>query len=178
VALTSPALAATLAGHRRLGGFLLVGAVTSLAYVVLYAALQPVAGEQLANAVALLVTADANTVGNRRLSFGLTGRDGAVRHHAQGFVAFGVGLVLTSAALAALDAGGLTGGWVHVAVLLGANVAAGCLHFALLRSWVFAPGATPRPGRSPRAPIVPSARRPQRSMGTSIRLPYSAQPPS
>ena len=41
-------------------------------------------GAQAANVVALLVTAVANTAANRRLTFGVRGRDGAARHQVQG----------------------------------------------------------------------------------------------
>ena len=57
--------------------FAAVGAVSTLAYLLLYAALRPAAGSQAANAFALLVCAVANTAVNRRLTFGL--RAAAVR---------------------------------------------------------------------------------------------------
>ena len=55
-----------------------------------------------ANLLALLVTAIANTAANRRLTFGVRGRPGAVRPPAQGLVVFAVGLGLTSGSLALL----------------------------------------------------------------------------
>ena len=122
--------------RRQLVVFVLVGAVTTLAYLLLYVVLQPVVGSQVANAAALLLTADANTIGNRRFGFGLRGRRDAARHHAQGLVAFAVSLVVTSAALAGLESG--TDTTLHLAVLLVANTVAGLAHFALLRFWVFA----------------------------------------
>ena len=76
--------------------FAAVGTVTTAAYLLLYPALEPHVGEQIANALALVATASANTSGNRRLSLGLRGREGAVRHHMQGLVIFGVCWVLTS----------------------------------------------------------------------------------
>jgi len=124
--------------RRQLARFAVVGAVTTVAYLVIYAAVEPLAGAQAANVLALLLTVDANTLGNRRFSFGLTGPDRALRHRLQGAVAFGVSLALTSAALAALDAAGISSTSMHLAVLVGANVAAGVLHFVLLSSWAFA----------------------------------------
>jgi putative flippase GtrA len=135
----SPLLAVPVGWSRRqLPRFVLVGTVTTLAYLAVYAAVQPFVGAQAANLFALLLTADANTVGNRRFSFGLTGRHHALRHRLQGIVAFGVSLVLTSAALGALDAVGSSSTALHLAVLIAANVASGALHFVLLRAWAFA----------------------------------------
>jgi len=124
--------------RRQLGSFLAIGALTTAAYLLLYAAVEPLTGSQIANAIALLLTVDANTVANRRFSFGLTGRQHAVRHRAQGYVAFGISLVATSACLAALEARGVTSGSAYLAVLVAANVASGVVHFVLLRSWAFA----------------------------------------
>lgn len=61
-----------------------VGAVSTVGYVLLYALLRPEAGGQAANALALLACAVANTAANRRLTFGLRGRGGALRHQAKG----------------------------------------------------------------------------------------------
>jgi putative flippase GtrA len=127
--------------RRQLTTFVVVGALTTVAYLVLYAVLRPSVGDQIANAVALVLTADANTIANRRFGFALTGPESAVRHHAQGFVAYGVSLALTSGSLAVLEARGVTSGAAHVAVLLAANAVGGLVHFGLLRSWVFARAA-------------------------------------
>ncbi|WP_328674825.1 bifunctional glycosyltransferase family 2/GtrA family protein [Streptomyces sp. NBC_00328] len=122
--------------------FAAVGAVSTIGYVLLYAALRPVTDPQSANAWALLVCAVANTAANRRLTFGLRGRGGALRHQAKGLAVFGLGLALTSGSLAALHH------WTHtpgrsteVVVLVTANLAATLLRFLLLRTWVFATAA-------------------------------------
>ncbi|MFI6654716.1 glycosyltransferase [Streptomyces sp. NPDC050523] len=118
--------------------FCAVGAVSTLGYVLLYAALRPATGPQAANAAALLLCALANTAANRRLTFGLRGRGGALRHHAKGLLVFGVGLALTSGSLAALHH--LTPGAARsteIGVLVAANLAATLLRFLLLRAWVF-----------------------------------------
>lgn len=119
-----------------------VGVVSTIGYVLLYAALRPVTGPQAANAWALLVCAVANTAANRRLTFGLHGRGGALRHQAKGLAVFGLGLALTSGSLAALHH------WTHtpgrpteIVVLVTANLAATLLRFLLLRTWVFATAA-------------------------------------
>ncbi|MEU7058878.1 glycosyltransferase [Streptomyces sp. NPDC046197] len=120
--------------------FAAVGAVSSVAHVLLYTALRPAWEAQTANALALLVCALANTAANRRLTFGLRGRVGAVGQQARGLVVFAVGLLLTGGALAALhhEAPGAARS-VEVAVLVAANLAAALLRFLLLRAWVFRP---------------------------------------
>jgi putative flippase GtrA len=105
---------------------------------VLFALLRLVTGAIVANVLALLVTTFANTAANRRLTFGVRGRDGAARHQAQGLVVFALGLGLTTCALALLghvipDASRT----VELAVLVLANAVATALRFVLFRAWVF-----------------------------------------
>ncbi|MGI5138704.1 glycosyltransferase [Streptomyces sp. CA-106110] len=123
---------------RQLVGFCVVGGLSTLFYLVLYSLFRQFSGSQIANALALLVSALANTAANRRLTFGIRGRRGAVRHQAQGLVVFGIGLVLTSGSLAALNVA--TADPAHsteLAVLIAANLAATVLRFLLFRAWVF-----------------------------------------
>ncbi|WP_399926958.1 glycosyltransferase [Streptomyces kanamyceticus] len=123
---------------RQLVGFCVVGALSTLFYLLLYSGSRTFAGAQAANALALLVSAVANTAANRRLTFGVRGRERAVRHQAQSLVVFGIGLALTSGSLAAL--GAASGDPAHsteLAVLVAANLAATVLRFLLLRAWVF-----------------------------------------
>ncbi|GGV94833.1 glycosyl transferase [Streptomyces gelaticus] len=118
--------------------FAAVGAVSTLAYLLLYAALRPVAGSQAANALALLVCAVANTAVNRRLTFGLRGRGGVLRHQSRGLVVLLIGLALTGGSLAALHhAVPSAGQTVELAVLVAANLAATLLRFLFFRAWVF-----------------------------------------
>ncbi|MFZ3498802.1 glycosyltransferase [Streptomyces sp. 5.8] len=123
---------------RQLLGFCVVGALSTLLYLLLYSAARTAAGPQLANAAALLLSAVANTAANRRLTFGVRGRARAVRHQAQGLVVFAIGLALTSGSLAALGAASATPGHsTELAVLVTANLAATVLRFLLFRAWVF-----------------------------------------
>jgi putative flippase GtrA len=133
--------------HRQLATFAAVGAVSTLAYVALYALLRTGTGPQAANLLALLGTALANTAANRRLTFGVRGATGQARHQAQGLVVFGIGLALTSGALAGLHTASTTPARsVEVAVLVGANLLATLVRFLLLRAWVFRPrGRSPLP---------------------------------
>lgn len=125
----------------RLLRFAAVGAVSSVGYVLLYVALRPETGGQVANALALLLCALANTAANRRLTFGLRGRSGALRHQAQGLLVFTIGLALTSGALALLHRATSTPGrGTEVGVLVAANLAATLVRFLLFRAWVFRTG--------------------------------------
>jgi glycosyltransferase involved in cell wall biosynthesis len=117
--------------------FASIGVVSTIAYLLLYLALRGVTGAQLANATALLVTAVANTAANRRITFGVIGAAGAVRHHAQGLLVFGLTLALTASALGILNAVTDPSRPVEVVALIVANLAATALRFVLLRGWVF-----------------------------------------
>ncbi|MFF9571017.1 glycosyltransferase [Streptomyces sp. NPDC014685] len=118
--------------------FAAVGAVSTLAYLFLYAWLRPMAGSQAANALALLICTVVNTAANRRLTFGLRGRGGVLRHQSRGLFVLLVGLAFTGGSLAALHhAVPSAGQAAELAVLLAANLAAMLLRFLLFRTWVF-----------------------------------------
>ncbi len=125
--------------------FTVIGVASTIAYVVLFLLLRGVLSAQAANLVSLGLTAVANTAANRRLTFGISGRSNAARHQVKGLIAFGIGLALTSGALAAL-------GPAHpsrvteILVLIAANLAATVIRFLLFRHWVFG-----RPKRAPDA---------------------------
>ncbi|CAL9372567.1 hypothetical protein SUDANB15_00884 [Streptomyces sp. enrichment culture] len=118
--------------------FAAVGVASTLFYLLLYTVLRPTAGAQAANALALLASAVANTAANRRLTFGVRGRGGMIRHQVKGLAAFLVGLALTSGSLTVLHrtAPG-AGPRVELLTLVLANLAATLLRFLLLRAWVF-----------------------------------------
>jgi putative flippase GtrA len=123
---------------RQLVRFAAIGVASTVAHLVLFASLRLVTGAIPANVVALLVTSVANTAANRRLTFGVRGRDGAARQQLQGLLVLGLGLGLTTGALALLgyvapDAGRV----VELAVLVLANAVATAIRFVLFRSWVF-----------------------------------------
>ncbi|MEW9517369.1 glycosyltransferase [Streptomyces tubercidicus] len=151
---------------RQLVGFCVVGGLSTLLYLGLFSLFRLGAGAQLANAAALLLSALANTAANRWLTFGVRGRDRAVRHQAQGLVVFAIGLVLTSGSLTALDAaGGTAAHGTELAVLVSANLAATVLRFLLLRAWVFPDrerrdddlAAPPYPSHDRNGPMDPNA---------------------
>jgi putative flippase GtrA len=135
-----------LRGIARLGGelsrFALVGVASTILYLLLFLALGGAVAPLAANALALALSAVANTAANRRFTFGRRGREGLATHHFQGLVVFGICLGLTTLALAAL--GALAPGAssaVELAVLIAANAAATLLRYWLLRLWVFGPRA-------------------------------------
>ncbi|MBT3152501.1 glycosyltransferase [Streptomyces sp. CHD11] len=131
--------------------FAAVGAASTLFYLLLYSVLRPSAGAQAANALALLASAVANTAANRRLTFGVRGRGGMLRHQLKGLAAFLAGLALTSGSLAALHrAAPGADSRVELLTLVAANLAATLVRFLLLRAWVF-------PGRRSRRTTGPSA---------------------
>lgn len=116
-----------------------VGITSTAVYGLLFLLLRPGIGTAAANAVALLLTAVANTAANRRLTFGVRGRRSMVRDQIAGLVALGVALALTTAAVSALGAlAPRAGATAQLAVLVVANALATLVRFALLRSWVAA----------------------------------------
>ncbi|MFD6692129.1 dolichyl-phosphate beta-glucosyltransferase [Micromonospora aurantiaca (nom. illeg.)] len=118
---------------RQLARFAAVGVASTLAYLLLFLLARGPLGAQPANLLALLLTAVANTAANRRLTFGVTGRRHAGRHHLQGLLAFALGLALTSGSLAALHATTTPNRALELTVLVTANLAATALRFLLLR---------------------------------------------
>jgi len=133
----SGGLRRALSGELRVqvASFAVVGIASTIAYVLLYLLLRGVMSAQPANVASLLVTAVANTAANRRLTFGISGRQHAARHQVKGLIAFGIGLALTSGALAARPAH--TGRGLEVSVLVAANLVATVIRFVLYRTWVF-----------------------------------------
>jgi putative flippase GtrA len=136
--------------RRQLPSFAAIGAVSTLAYLGLFWVLRPALSAVAANALALLVTAVANTAANRRFTFGVTGRHRRLRQHLEGLVVFGLGLAMTTGALGLLDRfPGHPGRAAELAALVAANAAATVARFVLLRSWVFHPHRTsPKETRS------------------------------
>ena len=105
---------------------------------------------QLANFLALLTTAVANTAANRRFTFGIQGRQPAARHHFEGLLVFGIGLALTSGALALVHgASRPPDRWLEIVTVTAANLAATAVKFLLFRLVVFRRRASTAPSRRP-----------------------------
>ena len=145
---------------RRLGRFAVIGVLSTLAYVAMYALLRPLVGAAVANLGALLVTAIGNTAANRRYTFAVRGRTGMAHDHVAGLLALGAALAITTAALATLDA--VAPGApqsIEVVILVAANGAATLVRFLVLRAALERrrPRVEParRPGRvRPHRPLV------------------------
>jgi putative flippase GtrA len=132
---------ARLAMAAPLARFLSIGIVSTLAHAVLYLLLAGPLGAALGNATALAATAVANTAANRRLTFGVQGREHMLRDQARGGVVFLVALAMTTGALAvlhAVDPAPARG--LQLTVLIVANLAATVTRYVALRTWVFARG--------------------------------------
>jgi glycosyltransferase involved in cell wall biosynthesis len=118
--------------------FVMIGALSTLAYAVLFVAFRGVTSAMLANLGALLLTAIANTATNRRLTFGVAGRYRVVQHQLQGLLVFGVGLAVTSGSLVTLHAlVARPSTMVEVVVLTTANLVVTVGRFVAMREWIF-----------------------------------------
>jgi glycosyltransferase involved in cell wall biosynthesis/putative flippase GtrA len=133
--------------------FGMIGALSTVAYALLYLGLQAVLAPQVANFAALLLTTLANTWANRRFTFAVRGRAGAVRHQFQGLIVFAVAWLMTSGSLGALHlAAPQAGPRAELIVLTVANLAATLVRFVLLRLWVFR-ARSRRPGAASLAAV-------------------------
>jgi glycosyltransferase involved in cell wall biosynthesis len=130
---------ARLLSEARLIRFMAIGVVSTIAYALLYLLLRAPLGPEGANALALAITAVANTHANRRVTFGISGRRDLVRQHAMGAFVYVLTLGLTSGALAVLhglDPG--SGRALELTVLVAAGISATVTRYMALRSRVFA----------------------------------------
>ncbi len=121
-----------------LARFMAVGVVSTAAYGLLFLLLAGVVGHVAANALALAITALGNTAANRRVSFGVRGREGLVRQHGAGLMVFLIALGLTAGAqrlLFAIDP--RAGRGPELAVLIAATLASTVCRYVALRTWVF-----------------------------------------
>ncbi|MBY6537905.1 GtrA family protein [Rhodococcus sp. BP-349] len=114
--------------------FYLVGGASAAAYVLLFLAFRTIMSSQVANVLALFISALANTAVNRRFTFGIRGTDAIVRQYVQGVVVFALGLAVTSGSLVVVHS------WVpdasravEVSVLVAANLVATVVRFVGLR---------------------------------------------
>ena len=121
----------------RFARFATVGITSTIAYVLIYLALRNVLPEWTANALALIGTAVANTAANRRITFGVRGREGLAGDYAAGLAAFVLALLLTTATsdgLRSLDP--RASPLLEVLVLTTANLVATMCRYRLFRGWM------------------------------------------
>jgi glycosyltransferase involved in cell wall biosynthesis len=137
-----------------------VGLLSTAAYALLYLMFSAVLTGFLANFLALLVTAIANTAANRRFTFGVRGRTRAVIHQFQGLIVFGIAWLITTGSLLELHAINPNANTTaELIVLTFANLLATVLRFVLLRAWVF---------RSHREPLHPTDLAPRETFSRDI----------
>jgi glycosyltransferase involved in cell wall biosynthesis len=147
---------ARLAADSQVARFVAIGVVSTVAYALLFIVLRGWLAAGAANAVALATTAVGNTAANRRLTFGVRGRDGLVRQHVLGGLVFLLALALTSGALAVLhDVVARPSRLLEAVVLVVASTAATLSRYVLLRWWVFAEKRSDAPSTDERFPDSP-----------------------
>lgn len=118
--------------------FGIVGALSTIAFALLYLVLQAPFGAQQANFMALLLTAIGNTAANRRFTFGISGPVKLFTQQIQGLVVFLLAWTMTSSSLAILHTVNADAPPnLELIILTGANVLATLMRFVLLRVWVF-----------------------------------------
>jgi hypothetical protein len=116
-----------------------VGAVSTLAYAALFAALEPSLGSYLANAVAIGLCSLGNTAAHRGMAG--SARHGLDRRHrlAVASCLMGVSLTATTAALVAVRSSGFDSLLPELCAVAVVNAGAAVLRFGILRTWVFRP---------------------------------------
>ena len=118
--------------------FAAVGVASTLAYALLYLVFSSVMTGFVANFLALLITAIANTAANRRFTFGVRGRSRVAMHQFQGLIVFAIAWLITSGSLLELHAiNPQATSTIELVVLTFANLLATALRFVLFRVWVF-----------------------------------------
>ncbi|MGX1160161.1 GtrA-like protein [Arthrobacter sp. SLBN-100] len=118
--------------------FGIVGAISTMAFALLFLLFQGPFGAQQANFFALLLTAVGNTAANRRFTFGINGPEKLFTQQFQGLVVFALAWSITSSSLLVLHT--ITpdsSSTMELVTLTGANILATLMRFALLRIWVF-----------------------------------------
>ena len=150
---------ARLAAAAPLARFLGIGVVSTLAFALLFLLLHGPLGAAGANAAALAITAIGNTAANRRLTFGIRGREHLLRHHGRGAAVFVLTLALSNGALGVLHGIDATPPRAaELVVLVLGSALATLTRYVALETWVFTRRRA-RPARRRRAPAPAAARR-------------------
>ncbi len=130
-----------------LASFARIGALSTVAWLLLWLALRPALGAFAANAVALVLCWVPNTVANWRLTFAGRAPFGREDQIVGGLVVLVASVVATTFALAVAVGAGATSAAAEGVALLLANGVVAFIRFVLLRTWVFRGRAGPG-GRS------------------------------
>ena len=122
--------------------FLAIGVLSTVAYALMFLLLRGGLGALGANALALALTAVANTQANRHFTFRIRGRAGLVRQHAGGALVYLIALGLTAGALDVLtQLDRHPSRLLEVGVLVVASTVTTMTRYVALRTWVFARAA-------------------------------------
>lgn len=133
------AVAARAALPQQLIRFAVVGALSTLLHLALFAGLvREGVPTQAANGVALVVATLANTAVNRVWTFGIAGRNRLVTHHGQALLIFAITWTFTTVALAVLGhVNPYASTETATVVVLVANVVSTAARFVAMRRWIF-----------------------------------------
>lgn len=106
--------------------------------MAIYAGLRPTLGTQWANAISLILCSVLNTDLNRRISFGVTGKELWWRDQRRGLWIMLLALGITSGSLWLLEVIAPDASIVvELAVIVAGNIASAVTRFLLLRYWIF-----------------------------------------
>jgi putative flippase GtrA len=120
--------------------FMGIGVLSTLAYALLFLSFAGPLGSAMANLLALVITAVANTAANRRLTFGIRGGDELLRHHLGGLIMFAMSLGMTDGALAIVHTiDPHPARLLELASLLLASFCATATRYVGMSSWLFKP---------------------------------------
>jgi len=154
-----------------------VGLISTLAYMVLFALLEPWMDPYVANVIALVGCTLGNTAAHRGVAG--TARHGLDRLHrfAVGSALLTVSLVFTTVALTVTRVLGIDALAAELLAVTMANLAAAAFRFTMLRTWVFRPRFGTRSGPAVvDSPVEPD--RPDLSSAAPPPLPNTHQIPS
>ena len=133
--------------------FACVGGAFNVLYGLLYVVLREGLSAQPANALALVLSTIAGTLGHRRVTFGVRGWERTVDHQALGLGLLAFSLAVTAGALWLLEASVDTPSRTQeVAVLVASNLGTGLVRFAAFRVAMVTRGDVPRERDRPGSP--------------------------
>jgi putative flippase GtrA len=116
-----------------------VGAISTLAYIALFALLEPWVGGYAANATAILACGIGNTAAHRGMAGTVHLGLDRVQRALVASALVGVSLSFTTAALVATRSLGMDSLTPELVAVTLANLTAAALRFGILRTWVFRP---------------------------------------
>ncbi|MCE1178001.1 MAG: bifunctional glycosyltransferase family 2/GtrA family protein [Micrococcales bacterium] len=150
----------------QVGKFAVVGALSTVAHLGMFAAFEQVTAGQVANITALVLATIGNTALNRRWTFGVTGRKDAVKHQAQGLSMFVLTWGTSAAGLAAVDSlVSQPPTWLQTGAIALANLIATIVRFGVMKHVIFRRTElvqTELPSATPRLEVLPGGREARR----------------